>query len=211
MWQKVFGHSHIGHLGMPQYSYRPLAKGSNKIRLVRLLPHEDKTARVACELIEYTLTDTVGQHPYEALSYVWGNRDDSQYDIFIDSRVFHVTRNLHTVLLRLRNHSVARLLWIDAICINQKDDQEKSHQIQLMRTIYGEAGRVIVWLGEEADQSSDALEAIRKAAENDSSDPLPKSYSRDRPDREKHLSSSLALVQRPWFQRIWVGCPVPEV
>ncbi|KNG83267.1 hypothetical protein ANOM_008543 [Aspergillus nomiae NRRL 13137] len=204
MWQKVFGHSHIGHLGMPQYSYRPLAKGSNKIRLVRLLPHEDKTARVACELIEYTLTDTAGQHPYEALSYVWGSRDDSQYDIFIDSRVFHVTRNLHTVLLRLRNHNVARLLWIDAICINQKDDQEKSHQIQLMRTIYGEAGRVIVWLGEEADQSSDALEAIRKAAENDSSDPLPKSYSRDRPDREKHFSSSLALVQRPWFQRIWV-------
>ncbi|KAE8341272.1 hypothetical protein BDV24DRAFT_174904 [Aspergillus arachidicola] len=70
MWQKVFGHSHIGHSGMPQYTYRPLTKGSNKIRLVRLLPHEDKAARVECELIEYTLTDSTGQHPYEALSYV---------------------------------------------------------------------------------------------------------------------------------------------
>ncbi|GAB1204173.1 hypothetical protein APSETT445_002822 [Aspergillus pseudonomiae] len=150
---------------MAQYTYRPLAKGSTKIRLLHLLPHEDKAARVECELIEYTLTDSAGQHP---------------------------------------NHSVGRLLWIDAVCINQKDDQEKSHQIQLMRTIYGEAWRVIVWLGEEADQSSDAFAAIRKAAEDASSDPLPKSYCPDRSDSEKHLPSSLALVQRSWFQRIWV-------
>ncbi|KAE8324338.1 heterokaryon incompatibility protein-domain-containing protein [Aspergillus sergii] len=181
MWQRVFGDSQNKLMGMAQYTYRPLAKGSTKIRLLRLLPHKDKAARVECELIEYTLTDSAGQHP-----------------------AFHVTRNLHAVLLRLRNHSVARLLWIDAICINQKDDHEKSHQIQLMRTIYGEAWRVIVWLGEEADQSSEALEAIRKAAEDASVDDLPKRYSRDRPDKEKHLPSSLALVQRPWFQRIWV-------
>ncbi|OGM45516.1 hypothetical protein ABOM_006475 [Aspergillus bombycis] len=204
MWQRVLGHSHVGgSLGMAQYTYRPLAKGSNKIRLLRLLPHENKAARVECELIEYTLTDSVGQHPYEALSYVWGKGGEPQ-TISIGSRPFHVTGNLHTVLLRLRNHSVARLLWIDAICINQKDDQEKSHQIQLMRTIYGEAWRVIVWLGEEADQSSDALAAIRKAAEDASLDPVSKSYYRDRSDSEKYIPSSLALVQRPWFQRIWV-------
>ncbi|GMG26133.1 unnamed protein product [Aspergillus oryzae var. brunneus] len=190
-------------MGMSQYTYRPLAKGTTKIRLLRLLPHENKAARVECELIEYTLTDSVGQHPYEALSYVWGIGGGPQ-SILIDGRAFRVTQNLHSVLLRLRNHSVVRLLWIDAICINQKDDREKSHQIQLMRTIYGEAWRVIVWLGEEADQSSEALEAIRKAAEDASVDDLPKGYSRDRPDREKHLPSSLALVQRPWFQRIWV-------
>ncbi|KAK6811937.1 hypothetical protein RU639_012185 [Aspergillus parasiticus] len=203
MWQRVFGESQNKLMGMSQYTYRPLAKGSTKIRLLRLLPHKDKAARVECELIEYTLTDSAGQHPYEALSYVWG-RGGEPHSILIDGRAFHVTRNLHAVLLRLRNHSVARLLWIDAICINQKDDQEKSHQIQLMRTIYGEAWRVIVWLGEEADQSSEALEAIRKAAEDASVDDLPKNYSRDRPDREKHLPASLALVQRPWFQRIWV-------
>ncbi|KAJ1714858.1 heterokaryon incompatibility protein-domain-containing protein [Aspergillus flavus] len=203
MWQKVFGHSQNKPMGMSQYTYRPLAKGTTKIRLLRLLPHENKAARVECELIEYTLTDSVGQHPYEALSYVWGIGGGPQ-SILIDGRAFRVTQNLHSVLLRLRNHSVVRLLWIDAICINQKDDREKSHQIQLMRTIYGEAWRVIVWLGEEADQSSEALEAIRKAAEDASVDDLPKGYSRDRPDREKHLPSSLALVQRPWFQRIWV-------
>ncbi|KAE8161442.1 heterokaryon incompatibility protein-domain-containing protein [Aspergillus tamarii] len=204
MWQRVFGHSHIGgSLGMSRYTYRPLAKGSTKIRLLRLLPNEDKAARVECELIEYTLTDSSGQHPYEALSYVWGRGDEPQ-SILIGGRAFHVTRNLHAVLLRLRNHRVARLLWIDAICINQKDDQEKSHQIQLMRTIYGEAWRVIVWLGDEADQSSETLEAIRKAAEDASVDLLPQAYSHERPDREKYLSSSLALVQRPWFQRIWV-------
>ncbi|KAB8242241.1 heterokaryon incompatibility protein-domain-containing protein [Aspergillus flavus] len=203
MWQKVFGHSQNKPMGMSQYTYRPLAKGTTKIRLLRLLPHENKAARVECELIEYTLTDSVGQHPYEALSYVWG-RGGGPQSILIDGRAFRVTQNLHSVLLRLRNHSVVRLLWIDAICINQKDDREKSHQIQLMRKIYGEAWRVIVWLGEEADQSSEALEAIRKAAEDASVDDLPKSYSRDSPDREKHLPSSLALVQRPWFQRIWV-------
>ncbi|KAI1567340.1 endo-polygalacturonase precursor [Pyrenophora tritici-repentis] len=97
-----------------------------------------------------------------ALSYVWGLSENPD-SIYIGDCRSEVTPNLHAALLHLRDTSFARILWIDALCINQKDDDEKSGQIQLMAQIYAVAKEVVVWLGEEADDSSTAFEAIRDA------------------------------------------------
>ncbi|KAK3351880.1 LOW QUALITY PROTEIN: heterokaryon incompatibility protein-domain-containing protein [Neurospora tetraspora] len=137
-----------------------------------------------------TALDSKGTRPYEALSYVWGS-EDKPCSIFINGYNLAVGKNLYAALLHLRDHSIKRTIWIDAICINQGDKEEKGHQVQSMAKIYAKASRVIVWLGEEEPGSDQALEEIRIAAE----------LSRRRLDNKAEI---LTLLQGPWFRRIWV-------
>ena len=167
---------------------------SDSIRLLRLMPNKNDTANIRCELFEYALRESdKATHPYEALSYVWGDEDGRQ-SLVIDNQYLGVTRNLHAALLRLRDRDIARVIWVDAICINQADEKEKEHQIQSMAKIYGKASRVIVWLGETADDSDGALEAIRTARKKFIISP----------NEEMIPKAILILLQRSWFRRIWV-------
>ena len=61
-----------------------------------------------------------------------------------------VTRNLYTALKQFRAEKLSEPFWIDAICINQGNLQEKNAQIKMMKEIYSHASRVLVWLGEES-------------------------------------------------------------
>jgi hypothetical protein len=149
---------------------------------------------IRCELFEYPIRDpdTVS-HPYEALSYAWGSEDKPQ-SILINNKTLNVTQNLYTALLRLRNHTCSRIIWIDAICINQANEKEKQRQIPLMAEIYAKASRVVVWLGEAEADGDRALEVIRLTGEK----------SVKPPDAEVLQEAVLKLLQRPWFRRIWV-------
>ncbi|KAE8155332.1 heterokaryon incompatibility protein-domain-containing protein [Aspergillus avenaceus] len=189
---------------MSPYTYSPLSK-SNKIRLLKLLPHSDKNAPIECELMEYTLPEAHGRRPYDALSYVWGSGEKPR-SVIIDDDSLPVTENLYAVLLQLRDHEIARMLWADAICINQDDEDEKSLQVPLMRAIYGQADRVVVWLGQEAEGSSEALAAIQLAAEDPSRITIRPSVSQGyTPPFERHTRDAyLALLKRAWFRRVWV-------
>ena len=167
----------------------------DSIRLLCLMPTKNDTANIRCELFEYALRESdKATHLYEALSYVWGGSDKRQ-SIFIGNQYLAVTLNLYAALLRLRDRDFPRIIWVDAVCINQEDKQEKEHQIQFMAKIYGKASRVIVWLGETAVDSDRALEEIRVAPGKKSTNSL---------NNEMILHAILALLQRPWFRRIWV-------
>jgi hypothetical protein len=178
---------------MSPYRYKSLWSDHNT-RLLRLLPHQDKNAGIECELLEYSLQNSYGTHLYEALSYVWGNPNE-KLPIVVDKHHFNVTINLHAALAHLRNHAFERILWIDAICINQEDQAEKEHQIQSLTNIYGQASRVVVWLGEAADDSDLAFEEMRS--------PEGRKYATVS-ERARIESAGLALLQRPWFRRVWV-------
>ncbi|KAB8228791.1 HET domain-containing protein [Aspergillus alliaceus] len=185
---------------MLQYKYSPLPAGPSIIRVLRLLPNEDSTIPIKCQLISYSLPTTgKGHHLYEALSYVWGSESKPQC-IFIDGCALPVTDNLYTALLHLRDYQLPRILWVDAVCINQQDDQEKASQIQLMPIIYGQASHVIVWLGAAADNSDRALENIRLSAEYKPSEDKATIMQEKKTD----YTAILMLLQRPWFRRIWV-------
>jgi len=174
------------------YRYSSLPPKQGTIRLLCLLPNKDMTASIQCRLFNYSLESGQGNHLYEALSYVWGDPKDT-VPIFIGRQSFNVTKNLHSALLHLRNHSRERILWVDAICINQANDKEKEDQIRFMAKIYSQANCVVVWLGESADNSCQALEDIRTTAERESADIM---YNHQK---------IIALLQRPWFSRIWVS------
>jgi Heterokaryon incompatibility protein (HET) len=184
---------------MSQYYYSSLSLGPDSIRVLRLMPHGNESierTEIQCELFEYTLQDPGKEtHLYEALSYTWGGLGKPR-SISINKQNLAVTENLHAALLRLQDRSFERILWIDAICINQENLKEQSQQVQLMAKIYSKATRVLVWLGETADNSDTALERIRIAAENGSPDSL----------NDKTIQQAiLALLQRPWFRRVWVS------
>ncbi|KAF5875955.1 putative het domain protein [Botrytis fragariae] len=180
---------------MSQYSYFTDPLDSDSIRLLGLMPDEDLTSPIHCRLHDYSLRESDrGIHLYEALSYVWGSLENPKV-VYIDNRSLSITANLHRALLHLRDPTFERIIWVDSICINQEDDTEKSHQIQLMAKIFGQANRVIVYLGDEADDSNQALESIRIAAEDDSPTLI---------TNEVNQAGIFELLKRPWFQRIWI-------
>jgi spore maturation protein CgeB len=179
---------------MSQYQYSKLSPESSVIRLLTLLPSGNKADNVRCDLFEYTIqVAETASHPYEALSYHWGN-DDKPQSIIVDNHMLSVTENLYTVLKRLRDCKIPRTIWIDAICINQEDENEKKLQIQLMAAIYAKASRVIVWLGEARVDGDRALDLIRAASER----------SAKPPDTELLEKAVSKLLERHWFHRIWV-------
>jgi hypothetical protein len=164
------------------------------------MPHKDGTAPVQCQLFDYSLQESGKRtHPYDALSYVWGGSDKPQ-SIFVGEHGLQhnlpVTKNLHEALSSLRYRSIERIIWVDAVCINQENEQEKMQQIQLMARIYAQANRVVVWLGEAADNSDQALEEIRVAGGEGSTNSL---------NNEVIQQAIIALLNRPWFRRIWVS------
>ncbi|KAL7944142.1 heterokaryon incompatibility domain-containing protein [Trichoderma barbatum] len=176
------------------YCYSPLP-GHRHIRLLRLLPDQNENAPLHSQLFDYPMLELgEGPHMYEALSYVWGS-SERPHALYIDEKTMPITANLYQVLLRLRDKMIERIIWIDAVCIDQASIEERGEQIQYMAEIYSKANRVIVWLGETADESDRALKNIRMAANEDHT----KFLSQDT-DRQ----ATLALLGRPWFRRIWV-------
>ncbi|KAH8725716.1 heterokaryon incompatibility protein-domain-containing protein, partial [Phaeosphaeriaceae sp. PMI808] len=179
---------------MPQYRYSPLSEKPNIIRLLRLLPSKDKPKNLRCKLFKYTIRQSdIASHPYEALSYVWGGEDKPR-SIIIDDQELAITHNLYMALLHLRDRETSRIIWVDAVCINQEDEIEKGYQIQLMAAIYAKASHVIVWLGEAQDHGDRALELIRIAGKN----------SVNSSNAGPFDQAILQLLERPWFRRIWV-------
>ena len=149
---------------------------------------------------EPTPTDQV--LPYEALSYHWGSGNASlKIKIYTEGfpGTFPIRSNLHAALNQLRLPDRARVLWIDAICINQDDDDERSAQVSLMADIYSKATSVCVWLGEASPDSNLALNFISRIVKLDEFDSL---VADERTPQEWAALSS--LMRRPWFSRRWV-------
>ncbi|KAF7509744.1 hypothetical protein GJ744_007439 [Endocarpon pusillum] len=134
---------------LPAFCYDPLPitdpeNSSNPaFRLLELHPGQE-SEEVQCTLIESRL---LNKDPYETISYRW---DDAQTTIVCNGRALSIRRSLAGALRALRYRDQPRLLWADAICIQQDDNAEKDNQVQLMRRIYSQAQGVLVWLGETA-------------------------------------------------------------
>ncbi|KAK3680577.1 hypothetical protein LTR37_021154 [Vermiconidia calcicola] len=128
------------------YRYAPLDNSSRQIRLLSLEPAHGLSTDIYGSLSTANFRDDATV--YGALSYTWFDNRKTHL-ITIDGRSLPITANLHGVLLRLRSIR-SRTLWIDAICINQDDDQERSAQVLIMRYIYGRAAHVVIWLGEDS-------------------------------------------------------------
>jgi hypothetical protein len=127
----------------PSELYGPLGFSTSRlsIRLLRLKPGKPGSP-IECGLFPTTLFSSP---PFEALSYTWGD-PSSRYPVYVNGIEVSITGNLEKALRTLRREDRVRVLWIDALCINQHDIAEKSGQVQEMGNIYRFADGVVVWL-----------------------------------------------------------------
>lgn len=125
-------------------SLYPKSLSESSIRLLTILPG---TEEIKCDLQEVQLQDS---EPYMALSYAWknGDDDDQLVQVTCNKMLIKVSSNLHSALMQLRHPKNGVRIWLDSICINQKDDTERTCQVAIMRDIYARSSEVVVWLGE---------------------------------------------------------------
>jgi Heterokaryon incompatibility protein (HET) len=101
---------------------------------------------------------------FAALSYVWGIDISPEY-IECGGHPVKVTRNCYSALRHLRKLFGKLTIWVDAICINQADGDEKQHQLPLMGDIYTRADQTYVWLGDGNELSDDVMKILAKASQ----------------------------------------------
>lgn len=134
------------------YEYIPLP-GLDWLRLLTPMPGKENN-KLQCRI--HALPILEAEDAYEAVSYTWGDSRKTA-SIICHDRELPITNNLANALKQLHDPTKPRLLWIDAICINQGDGIEKGHQVKRMGNIYQSDKRVIVWLSlylEEIAQDS---------------------------------------------------------
>lgn len=144
------------------------APNQDQIRLLRLHPrtsssapppgHDEQVEAIECDLYPVALLEAKSQG-YEALSYTWGDQKN-RLDIVINGQTTAVGRNLHAALNLFRNSEV--LLWVDAVCINQEDNVEKSKQVDMMATIYSYAKKTRVWIGSAEGDSDNVMQNLAR-------------------------------------------------
>jgi len=142
---------------------------------------------------------------YEALSYCWGE-PIFDHALQREGQTVPITQNLASAVRHLQYPEAPRHLWIDALCICQHDDKEKSDQVQHMFTIFRKAKSVVAWLGPQTPNTHLAFRLLRSWKE----------LERDCKDLNHghglvclHLlgnaySALLELCHRPWFRRTWI-------
>ena len=150
--------------GSGLFKHSPLLL-EDSTRLLLLLPAKDPKDPIECQLMEVPLgaTNVSATRKYEALSYVWGAPSGS-FPIICHGKSLLFTENCLAALIRLRQPSSIRTLWIDTISIDQSEDeisiQERNVQVAKMGQIYAEAERIVVWLGAGSKPAWIALERL---------------------------------------------------
>ena len=190
---------------LPAYEHEKLSN-HDSIRLLKLSHGDEQTEEIVCNLYEVA-PDKKSDQSYEALSWTWDPASPTK-SIKIDRTVngedtafaFSISPNLYLALKALRYKYKSRVLWVDAICINQDRPDERNRQIPMMPSIYGDAEQVCVWLGDASGDSEQAIDFIETI--------MGDIWKLDQlcEDRNEtgNWAALLRLIMRPWFSRRWI-------
>ena len=186
-----------------------------EIRVVKLAPGEEKQP-IRCTLDVVSLDDIPS---YETLSYTWGDPSLPKKTILLQEQLFEVTPSLESALRHLRSPDSERTIWVDAVCINQKDLEERSLQVRQMQFIYARSWHLVIWVG-EADEEEDSdlgMETFEKLGEELKEgshwdvDLANVSLIKNLPQETESFDPKPwvtvnRLLRRDWFERVWVLC-----
>jgi hypothetical protein len=174
----------------------------SEIRLLELLPGKESTI-IRCSL---RVANFLQSPKYEAVSYVWGAMsapDGRRRTIEIEGKLLDVTQNLHEALSDFRDDVLPRTLWVDAICINQGNEDEKSAQVAMMADIYKRASRILVYLG-DADEGMAGLFSFFNRRRSNLQGSFDETVHRLGLDKWPLIRSFIAFCSKPWWSRIWI-------
>ena len=174
--------------------YQPL-RGS-EIRLLHILP-ASTDSDIRCELI---LCDLDQIPSYTALSYTWGSSTGDCF-VSLSGQKSFIGKNLWRFLHQYRDlgQNASQLLWIDALCINQNNNSDRTQQVELMPRIYAMAACVLAWLGPSYGDSGSAMQELAKS---ESHWKIKRNVSRLWTETAGAAIRGLCL--RPYWSRLWV-------
>jgi hypothetical protein len=180
--------------------YKRLERNED-IRLINLLPASKWDDPLACNIVPASFADGP---EFEALSYPWGLQNGVHGSIVAINcahSTLQISSNLNSALRDLRSDMSAddsyRVLWVDAICIDQSHSEEKAHQIRQMKRIYSEAKRVIVWLGQGTEKGVKAFKTLESISE------LGNPFSNGSDISLPYLEPLNSIGESPWWTRAW--------
>jgi hypothetical protein len=195
--------------------YSPLVS-AHHIRLLKL--GRDRHGEVNASL---QVVDLDSGPEYTALSYTWGAprwEDEGEewivpsHSVLINGHTFVIGLNLRNALNHLHGVLAGRAIWIDAICINQRDVAERNAQVALMNRVYEQARDVVVWLGEATpawevaiknmDRFTLTIEEYRKASADVEKKWMDAFVACEVTD-EEHVQIIHFLTGNRWFSRMW--------
>ncbi|KAF8851894.1 HET-domain-containing protein [Acephala macrosclerotiorum] len=192
------------------YNYATLPQGSDEIRLLQVAKRDGPMG------FEYTLVHFSLQAApaFQAVSYVWGNPDRIAQLSLTDGTELPVTKSIQDSIPFLSQHCSTGYLWIDQLCINQDDMNERIHQVKMMGNIYRKTAHALVWLDEqealhpglwEVDRriSARAQELYATGWSLKVASYVSVFYNFIEKDDE-HWAALSRLLRRHWFHRAWV-------
>ncbi|KAI1470404.1 HET-domain-containing protein [Daldinia caldariorum] len=193
------------------FEYHPLTR-SGEIRVFTLDPAPNREAPLKGSFKHVVvLTEYFTDH-YVALSYVWGD-NTTVGAIDVDGHKIGIGANLTAALRDLRHTTRALNIWIDALCIDQKNIPERNKQVSLMKDIYSTASSTIIYLGPPSPDAEFIFQQIGGGAfrgfddaSSNKSIPAYNGGSKGRIPLKGAMDITTASSQflaRPWFSRAW--------
>jgi hypothetical protein len=190
-----------------QTEYLAAFTGKNEIRVIDILPgsHEDA---IECESRVVLLSD---RPQYEAVSYVWG-MNTKREQIKIAGSTVEIVQNLFDMLRQVRHPERKRTLWVDQLCIDQSNNEEKADQVSFMREIYQNCTQCLVWLGEfdetngfSANHAKAAFECAHRFAMPDKFDDghVPIVWTLYPTADKTRRAFKYLFSENRWWYRIW--------
>lgn len=181
-----------------RYQYPPKLK--QEIRLLHLEPAGTLAAPI-CASLKTCASVRTPDEDYKALSYTWGTTKDPEH-LHLDGKILPIGENLAAALRRIRRRDVARVLWIDAVCIAQLDDEERTDQVAIMAVIFGLAKRVLAWVGEDTpDEGGKRALEYALARRQQYLDGAPPYLWKTNPETQSWL---VDFYSRRYFSRRWI-------
>ncbi|KAF2170712.1 hypothetical protein M409DRAFT_19526 [Zasmidium cellare ATCC 36951] len=152
-----------GDDSLAMFQHEPLSRPARQVRLLRISEGDDDD-NLTVDLITSDLSEAPG---YFAVSYTWGDGRQHQ-QLNVNDKVMSVRQNCYYALWQIHmKYPTQPYVWIDSLCINQDDLEEKAFQIQLMERIFIQAKSVLACIGPHADDSELVVDAVRKAKKHD--------------------------------------------
>lgn len=200
------------------FTHQPLQDAGQQIRLLRFVDQAER-GTIICELTAVIVSSCP---QYAAISYTWGSPQGS-CSITINGKSFEVGQNCHYALAQIAPHlqDNLRYFWLDSICINQTDLDEKALQVEMMGDIYIRAETVFSCVGPHADDSEIVLPMVKEMATWIRSQPPENRYKQtiamdglhelqsagEKHDIEfgrKSTAAYIALGNREYWRRMWI-------
>lgn len=181
--------------------YKRLDRKKKEIRILTLRGSTDSSDAnlegITCSLEHVQLDEA---NPFYALSYVWGPASDSDL-IDLDGQAVLIRKNLWQFLQQLCKRFSALRVWLDYICINQQDIEERNYQVSMMDQIYRSADSVYAWIGPSTEESSNFFKSVQSVAQlRDMSLRNPEDHN----PYQTLMSAYQDIARRTYWTRLWI-------